>query len=146
VYNGYVSKILQATYLQADETPIQVLTKDHKGKTHRGYFWVYYDPVQKIILFDYRTSRAKQGPSEFLNDFKGTLQVDGYEGYAEIIARNALLHAACMDHLRRRFEKALAYDCARATYALDTIGSWSALERQARESNLPADELLAMRK
>jgi hypothetical protein len=146
VYNGYVRKILQATYLQADETPIQVLTKDQKGKTHRGYFWVYYDPVQKIVLFDYRTSRAKQGPSEFLKDFKGTLQVDGYEGYAEIIARNALLHAACMDHLRRRFEKALAYDCARATYALDTIGSWYALERQARESNLPADELLAMRK
>lgn len=76
VHNAHVKKLITSNYLQADETPIQVLTKDKKGKTQRGYFWVYHDPLQKIVLFDYRKSRASTGPSEFLKDFEGTLQID----------------------------------------------------------------------
>ncbi|MCK4820734.1 transposase [bacterium] len=34
-----------------DETPIQVLDKAKRGKTHHGYFWVYHDPLEKEILF-----------------------------------------------------------------------------------------------
>jgi transposase len=145
VHNAHVNKIIASNYLQADETPIQVLTKDKKGKTHRGYFWVYHDPLQKIVLFDYRKSRASAGPSEFLKDFKGTLQVDGYEGYNEIVIRNGLTHAACMDHVRRRFEKSLDYDKERAAYALDTMRAWYEVEREARENELTLDDRFAMR-
>jgi len=120
-FNDYVRKILSSDYLQADETPIPVLTKDKKGKTHRGYFWVYHDPIRKIVIFDYHKSRSREGPNEFLKFFKGTLQVDAYEGYGEIIASNCLKRSACMDHVRRRFEKALDYDKDRAQYALDII-------------------------
>ncbi len=35
-------KVFSSTYLQVDETPIAVLDKRVKGKTHRGYHWVYY--------------------------------------------------------------------------------------------------------
>jgi hypothetical protein len=38
VSNIYISRMLLSDYLQADETPLPVLTKDNKGKTHRGYF------------------------------------------------------------------------------------------------------------
>jgi transposase len=145
-YIEYVQKILLTDYLQADETPIQVLTKDKKGKTHRGYFWVYRDPVNKIVIFDYRKSRSRAGPSDFLKDFKGTLQIDGYDGYNEIITINDLIRAACMDHVRRRFEKALAYDRERANYALDTMRVWYALEREARENGVSPEDKLAMRK
>jgi transposase len=145
-YNEYARKILATSYLQADETPIPVLTKDKKGKTHRGYFWVYYDPINKIILFDYRKSRSREGPSEFLKEFKGTLQIDGYEGYHEIIVRNDLIRAACMDHVRRRFEKALEYDSERATHALDIMREWYTLEREARETEMSLEEKLVMRK
>jgi transposase len=138
--------MLLSDYLQADETPIPVLTKDGKGKTHRGYFWVYRDPIKKVVIFDYRPSRSRAGPSDFLKDFKGTLQIDGYEGYDEIITRNNIIRAACMDHVRRRFEKALEYDSVRATHSIDTIGGWYALERHARENDLPAEDKLAMRK
>jgi transposase len=146
VSNIYISRMLLSDYLQADETPLPVLTKDNKGKTHRGYFWVYRDPLNKIVIFDYRQSRSRAGPSDFLKDFKGTLQVDGYEGYDEIITRNTLKRAACMDHVRRRFEKALEYDPVRATHTLDTMGEWYALERQAKENELSTEDKLAMRK
>jgi transposase len=82
------------------------------------------------------SNRSSAGPSDFLNDFKGTLQIDGYEGYAEIITKNSLIRAACMDHVRRRFEKALGYDIERATHAL---------ERDAKEMELSAEDKLSMR-
>jgi len=145
-YNENKKRMLLSDLLQADETPIPVLTKDGKGKTHRGYLWVYRDPIKKIVIFDYRPSRSRAGPTDFLKDFKGTLQIDGYEGYDEIITRNNLKRAACMDHVRRRFEKALEYDSIRATYALDIVKSWYALERDARENNMSPEDKLAMRK
>lgn len=145
VYDAYVKALLKSTYLCADETSIPILIKGKRGKTHRGYFWVYYDPLSKITVFDYRDSRARGGPSEFLRDFKGILQVDGYEGYNEVIARNGIRRAACMDHVRRRFEKALAYDCERARYALDIMQNWYAVEDKARGEGLTLQQRFELR-
>lgn len=146
VYNMYLERLLKSTCLQADETPIQVLTRDGKGKTHKGYLWVYHDPIQRIVLFDYRESRSHKGPSEFLKNFHGTLQIDGYEGYADIVAKNGLVHAGCMDHVRRRFDKAISFDKTRASYALETMKAWYMVEREAKEQNFSFDERLALRK
>ena len=146
VYDEYVKKLLQSSYLQVDETPFPVLTKDGKGKTHRGYMWVYYDPIQKITIFDYRKSRSKDGPIAFLKDFKGTLQIDGYEGCNEIITTNGLIRASCMDHVRRYFERSLEYDVKNAIHAIDTMRYWYHLEREARDGNYSFEQRLAMRK
>jgi len=145
LHHGYVRQSLQANYLCADETPIPVLSKDKRGKTHRGYFWVYYDPLGKSVIFDYRKSRSRAGPSDFLKDFTGILQVDGYEGYNEIITRNNIRRAACMDHVRRRFEKAKAHDAQRSAYALDTMAQWYAVEGEARECSLSPEQTLELR-
>lgn len=146
VYGKYQELLLKSTYLQGDETPIQVLIRDGRGKTHKGYLWVYHDPIQRIVLFDYRESRSHKGPTEFLKNFHGTLQIDGYDGYADIIAKNSLVHAGCMDHVRRRFDKALPFDKTRAAYALETMKEWYMVEREAKERNLSFDERLALRK
>lgn len=146
VYGKYQEQLLKSTYLQGDETPIQVLIRDGRGKTHKGYLWVYHDPIQHIVLFDYRESRSHKGPSEFLKNFHGTLQIDGYEGYADIIAKNGLVHAGCMDHVRRRFDKALPFDKTRAAYAIETMKEWYMVEREVKERNLSFDERLALRK
>ena len=63
------SKTLASGYIQADETTIPVLDKDKKGSTHRGYYWVYNDPINKRVLFDYREGRGREGPFECLKDF-----------------------------------------------------------------------------
>lgn len=141
----YKDGLFNAKYLCADETPIPVLVKDKKGKTHRGYFWVYYDPVNKIVVFDYSTSRSSAAPTEFLKKFRGILQVDGYGGYNEIIAANKLRRAACMDHVRRKFEQALGNDDTRARHAIDTMRNWYQVEAGAKENNLSVDERFALR-
>jgi transposase len=144
VYIGHKKNLLKAIYLCADETPIPVLVKG-KRKTHKGYFWIYYDPLHGIVIFDYQPTRSRAAPSEFLKDFKGVLQVDGYEGYSEIIARNGLVRAACMDHVRRKFEYALGNDQQRASYAIDNMQLWYSVERAAKENGLSLEERFAAR-
>ena len=134
-------EILQRTsYLMADETPIPVLTKDGKGKTHRGYFWVYYAPVERIVVFDYRASRSARGPCEFLSTYAGVLQTDGYAGYDEVALREDVIRAACMAHVRRKFEEALDSDRDRATHAIDVIRPWFTRETFAKETGASLDE------
>jgi len=81
LYETLKAKVLACDYLMADETPIPVLTKDKPDATHKGYHWVYYDPVNKLVLFDYQKTRGREGPAEFLKNFSGHLQTDGYTAY-----------------------------------------------------------------
>lgn len=73
LYQAHKRKTLSATYLQADETPIRVLESENPGSTHRGYYWVYQDPIERLVLFDYRQGRGREGPTEILKNFKGHL-------------------------------------------------------------------------
>jgi hypothetical protein len=146
VYQIFKDDILHAPYLQVDETTIPVLIKSKKGKAHKGYYWVYYDPLRKIVLFEYCYSRKKEHPFEFLRNFKGTLQVDGYSGYNQLLDRKDIVWAACMDHVRRKFEKALSYDRKRAEYALEVMKQWYEHEALARKLQHSFAQRLAMRR
>ena len=107
-------KLLSTDYLMADETPISVLTKDKPGSTHKGYHWVYYDPVNKLAVFDYRKTRGREGPDEMLKSFSGHLQTDGYVAYTKLENHENIVLLACMAHARRKFEHALNNDYDRA--------------------------------
>jgi transposase len=97
LYQTLKNKITATDYLMADETPISVLTKDKPGATHKGYHWVYYDPVNKLVLFDYQKSRGREGPDTFLESFSGHLQTDGYTAYTNLKNKSITL-LACMAH------------------------------------------------
>jgi transposase len=49
-----------------------------KGSCHQGYYWVYHNPINKSVLFDYQPTRGEPGPKRILDGFKGYLQTDGY--------------------------------------------------------------------
>ena len=46
LYDTLKHRVLSQGYLQVDETPIAVLDKNKKGKTHRGYHWIYHSPLE----------------------------------------------------------------------------------------------------
>ena len=69
LYQALKKDVLQSAYLHVDETPIKVLDKDKKGQTHRGYFWVYQNSIQNIVLFDYQQGRGREGPLHILENF-----------------------------------------------------------------------------
>lgn len=114
LYDTLKHRVLSQGYLQVDESPIQVLDKSKKGKTHRGYHWVYHSPLEKTVLFDYRHGRSRQGPSELLKNFKRYLQSDGYVVYDSFEKKEGITLLNCMAHARRGFEKALDYDKKKA--------------------------------
>ena len=59
LYNALAKEAMSGDYLHADETPIKVLDKDKKGETHRGYYWVYHNSLQDLVLFDYQPGRGR---------------------------------------------------------------------------------------
>ena len=144
LYQSLKNKITATDYLMADETPIPVLTKDKPGATHKGYHWVYYDPVNKRVLFDYQKTRGREGPEEFLKNFSGHLQTDGYTAYTNLKNKSIVL-LACMAHARRKFEHALDNDPQRAEFALSKIRQLYQVEEHIREQQISPDDIKAIR-
>jgi transposase len=145
LYEVHRKLVLGSNYLQVDETPIKVLDKDKKGTTHRGYHWVYHAPQERLVLFDYREGRGREGPTECLKDFKGYLQTDGYVVYEDFANKPGITLLSCMAHARRKFDEAKDNDLARASHVLIEMQRLYALERQAKENELSGDELYQLR-
>lgn len=118
-------------YLMADETPIAVLCADKPGSTHRGYFWAYYSPVLKLVNFDYREGRGREGPKGYLQQYQGALQTDGWGAYKIFEHNKNIVLLACMAHARRKFEQALNNDHQRAEYVLKKMQQLYSIERKS---------------
>lgn len=136
LFEALKKEVLKAGYLHVDETPIKVLDKDKKGETHRGYYWVYQNSIEKIVFFDYQEGRGREGPTEILQNFSGYLQTDGYAAYEIFDKRSTITLIHCMAHARRMFSEALQNDEARASYALEEMQKLYAIERQCKEQGL----------
>jgi transposase len=130
LYESLVDQVLNADYIQCDESPMPVLDKDKKGKTHRGYFWAYQDSVNKLVVFDYQEGRNKDGPTQMLQKFTGTIQTDGYQVYDTIAESHGINLIHCMAHARRYFVEALDHDPSRAEHVLQQIQLLYEIEQQ----------------
>ena len=98
-------ELISGTYIQADETPVDVQTHEGRGKNHQAYLWQYGRPGGTVV-FDFRLGRGRDGPRQFLEQFEGILQTDGYAAYDQIGGRR-MVHAACWAHARRQFFEAV---------------------------------------
>jgi len=136
------SNLLEADYIQADETPVAVQKPEKRGKNHQGYLWVYGRPKGPVV-FDFQMSRAREGPVNFLGDYEGILQHDGYEAYLH--AQGEVTHVACMAHIRRKFWEAQKLGEKRAVKVVRAIDRLFAIERWARREKLNDEERLALR-
>jgi transposase len=94
-------ELLSGSYIQADETPVNVQMHDGRGKDHQAYLWQYGTPGGDVV-FDFRLGRGRDGPKQFLQQFDGILQTDGYAAY-EHIGGPKIVHAVCWSHARRKF-------------------------------------------
>jgi transposase len=144
-YERLMARVQGADYIQADETPIKVLDVNNKGNTHKGYYWVYYSPLDKLVCFQYRKGRGREGPKEFLKEFKGGLQADGWQVYDKFGKKDGIVLLGCMAHVRRKFEDSLDNDKAKASYVLTEIQKLYQVERQAREQGLNSEERYQLR-
>jgi transposase len=140
VSQAMAEELLGGAYLQADETPVGVQMHDGRGQNHHAYLWQYSRPGG-VVIFDFRLSRSREGPKQFLGPFNGILQTDGYSGY-DRVGGPRLIHAGCWAHARRYFFQALeAHNDDRAALALvATIDELFGIDAQARELHLSLAE------
>lgn len=141
---GLKADLFSGKYIQADETPIDCQSQATPGRNHQAYLWEFGRPNGPVV-FDFRMSRAREGPKEFLGGFRGFLQSDGYGAYAQL--GEGIQYLACWAHARREFHKAhlLQKLDKRPVEILDLIGQLYEVETQAREKGLGPSERLAVR-
>jgi len=97
-------ELLRETYIQADETPVDVQMRDGRGHNHQAYLWQYSRPGGNVV-FDFQLGRGRDGPKKFLGDFNGILQTDGYAAYDKV-GGPGVVQAACWAHAGRKFYEA----------------------------------------
>ena len=138
--------------IQMDETTVQVLKEKGRSPQSQSYMWVRRGgpPDQPVILFDYEPSRSGSVPTRLLEDFKGILQTDGYEGYSGVAKRNDILWVGCLAHARRKFDEALKAQKKKgrgglAKQGFDFIQRLYRVEREARERGLDANQRKTLR-
>jgi transposase len=98
-------ELISGSYIQADETPVDVQMREGRGKNHQAYLWQYGRPGGSVV-FDFRLGRGRDGPRDFLGQFEGIHQTDGYTAYDQI-GGTRMVHAACWAHARRQFFEAM---------------------------------------
>jgi transposase len=126
-------RVISQSALQADETPVRVLDPG-SGKTATGYLWAYRTlPSSQLqaVVFDFAMSRSGAHPTRMLANFIGTLQVDGYSGYREVLARPGVIEAGCFAHARRKFVE--VFEATRSPIAQQAILQIAELYKLERE-------------
>ena len=149
--------ILSGPLINADETPFQVLKEPGRPPNSKSYMWVFMGgrPDNPGICFEYSPSRGGFVASDFLGDFKGYIQTDGYKGYNFLSQNEQITHFGCWAHVRRKFKdvinaygkmnKTVTTENSKANYALSKIGALYLIEWEARKANLTESELYQLR-
>lgn len=147
--DALLNTLLTSGYLQADETPVQVMNEPNRKNTSTSYMWLYRSakPDKKVILFDYRETRQALWPKELLQDFKGFLQTDGYKGYDWVGSSPDIIHLGCMAHARRPFVELtkLAKNQGKSHQAAAFFQKLYAIEKIAREANYTPEQRYVLR-
>jgi transposase len=144
-----LSTMIDSNYIQADETPVQVMNEPARKNTAKSYMWVYQTgrPDKKVIVFDYRETRQALWPKEILKNFKGYLQTDGYAGYDWVKSESDIIHLGCMAHARRPFAELvkLAKTTGKSHQAIAYFQKLYAIEKQARDEQYTPEQRFELR-
>jgi transposase len=137
------ARVLQAFFLQVDDTGLRVLDRDHPSGVKRGHVWAFVG--DGLVAFRYTPDWKAERPAVLLRDFTGYLQGDGYAGY-EAMLRDGKKGAepvvplerrlGCGMHIRNKFEKAAKGGDARGAIALLHFKKIYRVEAACKEERL----------
>ena len=138
-------EIVSSNYVKADETTVNVLSEE----AAINYMWVFMANMHNkpIVVFEYHSSRCAKAAEDFLKDFAGYLQTDGYSGYTQLKKDNVIVGLGCLAHARRKFfEITKAVKSAGAAHiGLKYINDLYKIEKDAKEKKLTFSELKIIR-
>lgn len=135
--------------VRADETVLQVLKEPGRAATTKSYMWVFMGGAvgRPAVLYQYHPSRSGEVAREFLKDYCGYVQTDGYAGYNELSGVVGIVQVGCWAHVRRKFFEVskASKNAASAHEAMKYIGRLYGVEHAADEKKLVPEERRALR-
>lgn len=152
-----ISTIKSGPLINMDETRVQVLKESGRDPTRLSYMWVARggNRDHPAILFRYSPDRNTRTAKEFVGDYRGCVQTDGYKAYNFLDQKSGVIHAGCWAHARRKF-KEVTYIASKnkkkpdrkeilANNALRIIRKLYDFEREAKKLDLTGKDLLDFR-
>jgi transposase len=144
--------ILSGFQINADETTLQVLQEPGREATTRSYMWLFRGGTgqRPVIIYQYHATRSGQVASEFLKNYAGFVQTDGYLGYDFLEQMPEITHLGCWAHVRRKFVEVVTAagkgkDGKKKTgsgeVALDYIGKLYLIEKECAEQKLKPEQI-----
>lgn len=145
------SHLFAGDVINRDETTAQVLGEEGKANTSKSYMWLARGgpPGRPVVYYEYHRSRGSDYVKDFLTDFKGYLQTDGYVGYETALKdRTDIIRVGCMAPLRRRFFEAAksSKKAGAAQAAVAKIQKFYRIEKDLRAEDLSEKEFVETRK
>lgn len=102
-------RILDASVVSADETPVKILTKDGVRTSAQAYMWQLsrWGP-KPLVVFEFDVTRKKEVAQKLLGTYEGYVQIDGYAGYDILFEDGSpRIRVGCMAHVLRKFKDLL---------------------------------------
>jgi transposase len=145
-------EVLDSKVIGIDETTVQVLKEPGRPPTSKSYMWLFRrgDPERPVLIYHYAPTRSGDVAKDFLGDYQGTVQTDGYPGYDFLDQRKGVRHVGCMAHARRKFKDVInaqgkKHKSGSADEAMAYIRKLYKLEHMAREQKMSPEQIHAIR-
>ena len=149
-------EIRSGPLINIDETTVQVMKEPGRSNKTKSYMWIFRggEPDKPLLVYQYHPTRSGDVASEYLDEYKGYVQTDGYGGYDFIDNNPDMHHVGCWAHARRKFTDVIKASgksssaksrTGNAEKAVGYIGKIYAVEKEAKERNLTPDEIYNLR-
>lgn len=140
LHNLLRDHLTDGNVIHMDETVVPVLKEEGKTPTSTSHMWVQTGgpPDKPVVLYDYDQGRSGSVPVRLLQDYRGYLMMDGYDGYGAVAKADGIEHMVCWAHVRRRFVDAARVQPkgkrGHADNAVALIGKLYAIERDHEDA------------
>ena len=134
LYDLQLQRVLQSAVMWTDDTHVTVL--GGREGSFQGYFWTYIGDIQHpYSVYDFTTSRSRDGPASFLERYSGYLHADAYTGYDAMFLDigSPVIEVACWAHARSMFFDAVRSYPREAHQVLEWIRQLYDIEDRAHD-------------
>lgn len=139
--------VLASPVMWTDDTLVRLLDRQADGGSRLARFWAYIgDNQHPYSVYDFTPNHTRDGPAEFLKNYRGYLHADAYTGYDGIYLNSdgRIVEVACGAHIRRKFSDARRQAPRESAQILEGFRQLYDIEDRVRE--LSVDECLVIRR
>jgi len=133
LYKAMGLAVREDDYLAGDETYHRVLVKTASGGSKKGYIWVVTAMHMGLVYYFYHDgSRSQDVILNYIGDYGGTFQSDGFSPYRKMAKR--LTRLACLQHVKRKY-----LDCEGDEEARGIVGLINKLYQEDHKHTIGID-------